>query len=108
MCARTSRARVSVDFVPLQSSHADVLLGGSSGHHECTRVSEYCIVHFRCSVIALHARLTRPEWVGSPACGRCGRVMRLVAREPQSPGARRSEILTFECDCGHVTTARSL
>lgn len=39
-----------------------------------------------------------------PPCPGCERTMRLVGRE-RDEATPNMEVLTFECDCGHVTTA---
>jgi hypothetical protein len=39
-----------------------------------------------------------------PECPGYKRTMRLVERENHSDGAD-AEVLTFECDCGHIVTS---
>jgi hypothetical protein len=38
-----------------------------------------------------------------PPCPGCTRTMRLVGRETNRD-APSTEVLTFNCDCGHITT----
>jgi len=39
-----------------------------------------------------------------PPCPVCSRTMRLIGRET-NPDAPTTELLTFDCDCGQITTA---
>jgi hypothetical protein len=39
----------------------------------------------------------------TPSCPGCKRTMRVVGRETNRD-APTTELLTFDCDCGHITT----